>query len=49
MQYAIYSADGNDIREKADQDELDFGVLVKPVESPNMIFSVCPVGKPGVY
>ena len=33
VQYEIYSADGDDIREKVDRGELDFGVLVEPVES----------------
>ncbi len=33
VQYEIYSADGDDIREKLDRGELDFGVLVEPVEA----------------
>lgn len=33
VRYEIYSADGDDIREKLDRGELDFGVLVEPVES----------------
>lgn len=33
VQYEIYSADGGDIREKLDRGELDFGVLVEPVEA----------------
>ncbi len=33
VQYEIYSADGDDIREKLDRGELDLGVLVEPVES----------------
>lgn len=33
VQYEIYSADGDDIREKLDRGELDFGILVEPIES----------------
>lgn len=33
VKYEIYSADGDDIREKLDQGELDFGILVEPVET----------------
>lgn len=31
--YELYSADGDDIREKLDRGELDFGILVEPVET----------------
>lgn len=31
--YELYSADGDDIREKLDRGELDFGILVEPVEA----------------
>lgn len=31
--YELYSADGDDIREKLDRGELDFGVLVEPIEA----------------
>lgn len=33
IQYEIYSADGDDIREKLDRGDLDFGILVEPVEA----------------
>ena len=33
VRYEIYSADGDDIREKLDRGELDFGVLLEPVEA----------------
>lgn len=33
VRYELYSADGDDIREKLDRGELDFGILVEPVES----------------
>lgn len=33
VKYELYSADGDDIREKLDRGDLDFGVLVEPVES----------------
>lgn len=33
VKYEIYSADGDDIREKLDQGDLDFGILVEPVET----------------
>lgn len=32
VQYDLYSGIGDDIREKLDQGELDFGILVEPVE-----------------
>ena len=31
--YELYSADGDDIREKLDRGELDFGILLEPVEA----------------
>ena len=31
--YELYSADGDDIREKLDRGDLDFGILVEPVEA----------------
>lgn len=33
VRYELYSADGDDIREKLDRGELDFGVLLEPVEA----------------
>lgn len=33
VKYELYSADGDDIREKLDQGDLDFGILVEPVEA----------------
>lgn len=33
VKYELYSADGDDIREKLDRGELDFGILVEPVET----------------
>lgn len=33
VKYELYSADGDDIREKLDQGGLDFGILVEPVEA----------------
>lgn len=33
VQYELYSADGDDIREKLDRGELDFGILLEPVEA----------------
>ena len=33
VKYELYSADGDDIREKLDRGDLDFGILVEPVES----------------
>ena len=33
VRYEIYSADGDDIREKLDRGELDFGVLLEPIEA----------------
>lgn len=33
VKYDIYSADGDDIRDKLDRGELDFGILVEPVEA----------------
>lgn len=33
VRYEIYSADGDDIREKLDRGDLDFGILVEPVET----------------
>lgn len=31
--YELYSADGDDIREKLDRGELDFGILLEPIEA----------------
>lgn len=33
VRYELYSADGDDIREKLDRGDLDFGILVEPVEA----------------
>ena len=33
VKYEIYSADGDDIRDKLDRGDLDFGILVEPVEA----------------
>lgn len=33
VKYELYSADGDDIRDKLDRGELDFGILVEPVEA----------------
>lgn len=33
VRYELYSADGDDIREKLDRGELDFGILLEPVEA----------------
>lgn len=33
VHYELYSADGDDIREKLDRGDLDFGVLLEPVEA----------------
>ena len=33
IRYEIYSADGDDIREKLDRGDLDFGILLEPVEA----------------
>ncbi|MBU5626113.1 LysR family transcriptional regulator [Oscillibacter sp. MSJ-2] len=33
VQYQLYSADGDDIREKLDRGELDFGILLEPIEA----------------
>ena len=33
VKYELYSADGDDIREKLDRGELDFGILLEPVEA----------------
>ena len=33
VKYELYSADGDDIRAKLDQGDLDFGILVEPVET----------------
>ncbi len=33
IQYEIYSADGDDIREKLDRGDLDLGILLEPVEA----------------
>ncbi len=32
VQYELYSADGDDVREKLDRGDLDFGILIEPVE-----------------
>ena len=49
VRYEIYSADGDDIREKLDRGELDFGVLLEPVEAPSTTASASPTGKPGGF
>ena len=33
VRYELYSADGDDIREKLDRGDLDFGILLEPVEA----------------
>ena len=33
VHYELYSADGDDIREKLDRGDLDFGILLEPVEA----------------
>ena len=33
VRYELYSADGDDIREKLDRGQLDFGILLEPVEA----------------
>lgn len=33
VKYELYSADGNDIREKIDRGDIDMGVLIEPVET----------------
>ena len=33
VHYELYSADGDDIREKLDRGELDFGILLEPIEA----------------
>ncbi len=33
VKYELYSADGNDIREKIDRGDIDMGILVEPVEA----------------
>ena len=33
VKYELYSADGDDIREKLDRGDLDFGILLEPVEA----------------
>ena len=33
MKYELYSADGDDVRDKLDRGDLDFGILVEPVEA----------------
>lgn len=33
VKYELYSADGDDIREKLDRGDLDFGILVEPIEA----------------
>lgn len=33
VSYELYSADGDDIREKLDRGDLDFGILLEPVET----------------
>lgn len=33
VKYELYSADGDDIREKLDRGDLDFGILLEPVET----------------
>ena len=33
VKYELYSADGDDIREKLDRGDLDFGILVEPIET----------------
>ena len=33
VQYELYSADGDDIRDKLDQGSVDIGILIKPIET----------------
>lgn len=33
VKYQLYSADGNDIREKMDRDDIDLGILLEPIEA----------------
>lgn len=33
VKYQLYSADGNDIREKMDRDDVDLGILIEPIEA----------------
>ena len=33
VHYELYSADGDDIREKLDRGDLDFGILLEPIEA----------------
>lgn len=33
VKYELYSADGNDIREKIDRGDIDIGILIEPVET----------------
>lgn len=43
VQYEIYSADGDDLREKIDRGAIDIGILVEPVESAKYDFVRLPV------
>ena len=47
VQYDLYSGTGDDIREKLDQGELDFGILVEPAEVAKYDFFVCPIRRYG--
>lgn len=42
VKYELYSADGDDIREKLDRGELDFGILLEPVETAKYEFMRLP-------
>lgn len=43
VQYELYSADGNDIREKLDRGGVDLGILLEPVEAAKYDFFRLPV------
>lgn len=47
VRYELYSADGDDIRERLDRGELDFGLLLEPIEAAKYDTSACPIGRPG--
>lgn len=47
VKYELYSADGDDIREKLDRGDLDFGILLEPVEAAKYDFSGYLIGKRG--
>ena len=42
MYYELYSANGDDVREKLDRGDLDFGILVEPVEAAKYDFLQLP-------